>query len=144
MSATVDANLLLFASDTASKLHERAREVLAELAGGPALLYLFWPVSMGYLRISTHPGVFRDPLSPQTACANIERLLARTNVRAPGEDEGFWSAYRDVSRDPGVRGNLVPDAHLIALMHQYGVRTILTRDRDFRRFESIEVRDPFA
>jgi predicted nucleic acid-binding protein len=29
-------------------------------------------------------------------------------------------------------------------MHQYNVRTIFTRDRDFRRFDGITVRDPFA
>jgi predicted nucleic acid-binding protein len=37
----------------------------------------------------------------------------------------------------------VPDAHLATLMRQYGVRTIYTRDRDFRRFDGIDVRDPF-
>jgi predicted nucleic acid-binding protein len=28
-------------------------------------------------------------------------------------------------------------------MRQHGVRLIYTRDRDFRRFDSIEARDPF-
>ncbi|GIV00558.1 MAG: hypothetical protein KatS3mg014_2173 [Actinomycetota bacterium] len=34
--------------------------------------------------------------------------------------------------------------HLVALMRENGVRTILTHDRDFRRFDGIRVRDPFA
>ena len=38
----------------------------------------------------------------------------------------------------------MPDAHLVALMLENDVRTIWTRDRDFRRFSRIEVRDPFA
>ena len=42
------------------------------------------------------------------------------------------------------RGNDVPDAHLAALMRQHGVRVIYTRDRDFRRFDGIDARDPFA
>jgi hypothetical protein len=29
-------------------------------------------------------------------------------------------------------------------MRQYGVVPIVTRDRDFRRFDGIRVRDPFA
>jgi uncharacterized protein len=33
---------------------------------------------------------------------------------------------------------------LAALMRQHGVRLIYTRDRDFRRFEGIDVRDPFG
>jgi predicted nucleic acid-binding protein len=39
---------------------------------------------------------------------------------------------------------LVPDAHVVALMHQHGVRTIWTRDRGFRRFRGIEAHDPFV
>jgi predicted nucleic acid-binding protein len=42
------------------------------------------------------------------------------------------------------RGNDVPDAHIAALMRQHGVRLIYTRDRDFRRFDGIDARDPFG
>jgi predicted nucleic acid-binding protein len=38
----------------------------------------------------------------------------------------------------------VPDAHLATLMRQYGATTIWSHDRDFRRFDRITVRDPFA
>jgi uncharacterized protein len=43
-----------------------------------------------------------------------------------------------------VRGNLVPDAHLAAILFQHGVRTLCSNDRDFRKFEWLEVRDPFG
>jgi predicted nucleic acid-binding protein len=43
-----------------------------------------------------------------------------------------------------VQGSLVPDAHLVALMRENGVRTIWTNDRDFRRFDGILVRDPYS
>ena len=36
------------------------------------------------------------------------------------------------------------DTHIVALMRRHGVRTIITHDRDFRRFDGIRVRDPFA
>ena len=42
-----------------------------------------------------------------------------------------------------VRGNLVPDAHLAALLIQNGVTTVWTHDRDFQKFPGIRVRDPF-
>jgi predicted nucleic acid-binding protein len=48
-----------------------------------------------------------------------------------------------VADDALPSGNLVPDAHLVTLMAENDVRTIWTRDRDFRRFPRIEVRDPF-
>jgi len=42
------------------------------------------------------------------------------------------------------RGNQVPDTHLAALMRQNGVRILYTRDRGFRRFDFLDVRDPFG
>ena len=144
MSSTVDANLLLYASDSASQRNARAREVLEELGRGPDLLYLFWPVVMAYLRVATHPAVFERPLSPEVAARNVEGLLSRPHVRSPGEDDGFWDLYRAVSRVGPVRGNLVPDAHIATLMRQSGVKSIWSHDRDFRKFEGITVFDPFG
>jgi len=43
-----------------------------------------------------------------------------------------------------LRGNLVPDAHLAAILFQHGVRTLYTADRDFLKFQSLDVEDPFA
>jgi toxin-antitoxin system PIN domain toxin len=144
VSAAVDANVLLYASDETSPFHERAASLVAELAAGPTLLYLFWPVVMAYLRIATHPRVFDNPLAPDAARANIASLLARPHIRSPGEDDGFWRTFDLVVADVATRGNLVPDAHLVALMHQYGVHAIWTHDRDFRKFTGVEVKDAFT
>jgi toxin-antitoxin system PIN domain toxin len=143
MSYTVDANVLLYASDESSLVHSRAREFVGRLADGPEIAYLFWPTVMAYVRIATHPAVFARPLSIVEAIGNIEQLLARPHVRTTGEGEAFWRTFRDVADDAFPSGNLVPDAHLVALMAENDVRTIWTRDRDFRRFPRIEVRDPF-
>ena len=143
MSYTVDANVLLYASDESSPVHARARELVGRLADGPEIAYLFWPTVMAYLRIATHPAVFARPLSIVEALGNVEQLLARPHVRTTGEGEPFWRSFRDVADDALPSGNLVPDAHLVALMVENDVRTIWTRDRDFRRFPRIEVRDPF-
>ena len=143
MTVALDTNLLLYASDAASEFHQRALTALREYAEGSNIVYLFWPVAIGYLRIATHPSVFERPLAPDLAMANIESLIDRPNVRTPGEDDGFWKTFRDVGSDLVVRGNLVPDAHLVALMRQFGVQTIVTHDRDFRKFEAIKVKDPF-
>ena len=143
MSLTLDANVLLYASDGASPRHERAREVVEAAAAGPELAYLFWPTIMAYLRIATHPAVFGRPLSARQAHENVEMLLSRPHVRAPGEQPEFWRRYESVAADAAPTGNLVPDAHLVALMLDNEVRTIWTHDRDYRRFKGIEVRDPF-
>ena len=51
--------------------------------------------------------------------------------------------YRAVSGEFAARGNLVPDAHLAALLRQHGVSTLYTADADFRRFDFLDVRNPF-
>lgn len=144
MSYTIDANVLLYASDQSSPVHHRARELVGRLADGPDIAYLFWPTVMAYLRIATHPAVFARPLAIVEAMGNIEQLLARPHVRTAGEGEAFWRAFAAVSDDARPSGDLVPDAHLVTLMLENDVRTIWTRDRDFRRFSRIEVLDPFA
>lgn len=140
----MDANVLLYASDESSPVHAKARELIGRLADGPDIAYLFWPTVMAYLRLATHPAVFAHPLSIVEAVGNIEQLLARPHVRTTGEGEAFWRTFLDVVDDALPSGNLVPDAHLVTLMLENDVRTIWTRDRDFRRFPRAEVRDPFA
>jgi len=142
VSATVDTNVLVYASNADDPLHEQARTLVERLAAGPEIVYLFWPVVLGYLRIVTHPSILPKPLSPKVAMRNVEALLERPHVRAPGEADGFWPIFR-ASAGERPRGNDVPYAHLVALMRQHGVRLIWTRDRDFRRFDGIEARDPF-
>ena len=143
MSVTVDTNVLLYASNADDPLHRDARELIDRLARGPELLYLFWPTIMGYLRIATHPAIFPNPVAPERAMAAISSLLERPTVRTEAEGRGFWEAYGAVaSRD--TRGNHVPDAHVAALMTAHGVAVIYTRDRDFRRYDGVEARDPFA
>lgn len=144
MSSTVDVNVLLYASDGSSPFHRSASDVLRRIVEGPELVYFFWPVLMGYLRLATHPAVFPKPLSMQNAMANLEELIRLPHARVPGEGEGFWRTYKATTADMVVTGNLVSDAHLVALMRENGVMSVWSRDRDLRKFEGITVRDPFA
>jgi len=143
VSVTVDANVLVYASNAADPAFRPARTLLEQLAIGPDLVYLCWPTIMGYLRIVTHPGILPRPLTVAEASANISALLRRPHVRTVGESTGFWELYLATSGGP-VRGNDVPDAHLATLMRQHGVEIIYSRDRGFRRYKGIAVRDPIA
>ncbi len=144
MSVALDANILLYAANADDARHEAARRALSELAGGPEVVYLFRPVVMAFLRIATRESVFPQPLSSGEALAMVGDLLAREHVFSPGEDELFWDALQGSAREQGARGGLVTDSHILALMRRHGVRAIVTHDRDFRRFDGIVARDPFA
>ena len=144
MSYSLDVNVLLYASDRSSDRHDRARRLVESCAAGPEVLCLTWPTLMSYLRVATHPRIFSEPLSPDEALGNVSALLGLPHVRAVSELEGFLDAYRHVAGEMPVRGNLVPDVHVAAILLQHGVRTLYTNDRDFRKFPSLDVRDPFG
>lgn len=143
MSVALDANILVYASRPESPEHEAAGRLLRELVQGSEFLCLAWPTITAYLRVATHPRVFRQPLSPDEAAANVAALLEHPRIRVLVEDEGFWTLYRGLLSRERARGNLVHDVHLAALLRQHGVRTLYTNDRDFRRFDFLETRDPF-
>ena len=144
MSAAIDVNILLYASDSSSEFSGRARKFLADLAAGTEILFISWGTIMAYLRMATHPSIFSHPLSAADAAANMEALLGLPHTRALNEEEGFWDAYREVTSQVPARGNLVPDAHLATILRQHGVKVLYTSDVDFRKFSFLEVRNPFV
>jgi toxin-antitoxin system PIN domain toxin len=143
VSAAVDANILVYADNVDDPVHDTARALIQRLAAGPDLLYLFWPVILGYHRIATSPRILRRPISPADAVRNIEALISLPHVVIPTEGDGFWKAFV-ASGGLSARGNAVPDTHLATLIRENGVRTLYTRDRGFRRFDFLDVRDPFS
>jgi len=142
MSFALDVTILLYASDESGLYFEKARSFIASCIIQQEVFYLGWPTVMSYLRISTHSSVFDYPLSPDEAMGNIETLINLPHVRFLSEGEGFWEAYRATTGEVPTRGNLVPDAHLAALLRYHGVKTLYTHDRDFLKFSFLDVRNP--
>lgn len=142
MSYSIDANILLYASDTASPWHPAAKVFIESRAEDPDILCFTWPVIMAYQRIATHPGIFTNPLSPKLAWGNIENLLALPRTRVVGESESFAATYQKVTSHTFTSGNNVPDAHIAAILLEHGVRRLYTADTDFRKFEFLEVINP--
>ncbi len=143
MSYSIDVNVLLYASDASSPKHAEALRFLKQRPSDPDLFCIAWSTLLAFLRIATHPRIFSRPLSPDDALGNIGSLLGLPRVRVLSEGEGFLETYREVTSRFPVRGNLVPDAHLAALLRQHGVRRLYTADRDFRKFDFLQIVDPF-
>lgn len=142
MSYSVDVNILLYASDQQNSFYPAAIKFLENRTKDPELFCLAWGTLMAYLRISTHPGIFANPLSPDEALDNIEKLLSSPRTRVITEQEGFLAIYKKVTASFTIRGNLVPDAHLAVLLLQHDVRTLYTADLDFRKFEFLQIKNP--
>ena len=144
MSCSLDVNLLVYASDASNPLHPKAKEWLESKVNEPEILYVAWPVAFSYLRISTHPRVFDAPLTPDQALDNLRNLQSLPRVRFFGEAPGFLEVYSQLTANLPVRGNLVPDAHLATVLFQHGVRRLYTNDSDFKKFDFLDVRNPFV
>ena len=92
----------------------------------------------------TCSAIFTAPLAPSEALGNVQALASLPHVRLLAEEPGFLDVYRVVTGGLPVRGNLVPDAHLASLLKQHGVRSLFSRDADFRKFAFLDLHDPFA
>lgn len=144
MSYSLDANVLLHAANADSPSHKKALAFLEGCAESDEPLCLTWGVVSSFLRISTHAAIFANPLSPARAMEAVDELLDLPQTRVLVEEPGFWTVYRKVAAPVAPRAKAVPDTHLAALLRHHGVRRLFTSDRDFRRYDFLEVIDPLA
>ena len=142
MSFAIDANILIYASNEGSPAATNAKAFLMECVGGTEMVYIPCPAAMAYLRIVTHPRVFKRPLPPEIALANLDALLSVPHVRLLSEEQDFFACYQEVTRTAPARGNLVPDTHIAVILLQHRVKVLYTNDVDFRRFPFLEIRNP--
>ena len=98
---------------------------------------------MSFVRIATSPHIYSHPLTADPAVAAVDCLVTLPRARVLSEAAGFLDAYREATRGVVAKGDLVPDAHLATVLHQHGVRTLYTSNRDFLKFRFLDVRDPF-
>lgn len=144
MSFSIDVNVLIEAVDADGPRFARAQAFLAEVVREATPVSLAWPTLMSFVRMATHRGILKNPLSHTQACENVSALLALPHVRTLEETEGFWHVYRGITRELDMHGKHVPDAHLAALLKVHGIRRLYTRDADFRRYRFLDVVDPLG
>lgn len=132
-----DANLLLYAVNSASDQHAVALKALRGSFDDARGVAFAWVALLAFLRLSTRSGIFPRPLSADDALQVVERWLGHPQgqVVHPGERHG--QILGCLLRSAGTAGNLTTDAHLAALAIEYGA-TIVTFDRDFARFEGVQ------
>lgn len=139
----VDANLLLYAANSRAPLHERAARWLAEQLNGERPVGLPWESLIAFVRVSTNPRVFEDPLDPSRAWSLVEEWLAAPAVWTPLPTDRHAEVLGGLLRKYRVSAKLVPDAHLAALAMQHGLE-LCSADTDFARFSEIHWRNPLA
>lgn len=139
MAVTIDANVFIAAADERNLLHAAAQSALARELSISERIVLFIPPLVAYLRVATHPSLFRRPLSLERAFENLQAITDLPNVSVEAHTLPFLDQLAQVARQFDARGKLIHDAEIVTLMIHHGVQRILTADRDFLKFDDIEV-----
>jgi hypothetical protein len=136
-----DVNILVYAFRADAPHHAEYRGwVERSLATDEPFGYSDLVLS-GFIRVVTHPRVFREPDGLDDAIAyadSIRRQPGAVEVR-PGARH--WEIFRRLCERVDARGNLIPDAFHAALAIESG-STWVTSDRDYSRFPGLRVIHP--
>jgi uncharacterized protein len=137
----VDANLLLYAEDSLSSLHEVAREWWDEQLSATEPVGICWPVLTAFVRIATNQRLHQRPLTLDEACARLQSWFDQPCVRLLHPTEHHWRFFQQMLHHGGATGNLVTDAHLAAIALEHNGELCST-DNDFSRFPALKWRNP--
>jgi predicted nucleic acid-binding protein len=77
------------------------------------------------------------------AMSIVQTWIDQLNVRIIEPGPRYWSIMNRLAHDVAFGGNLVIDAHLVALAIENDA-TVCTADADFNRFPGVRVINPVA
>ncbi|MFN8150310.1 MAG: TA system VapC family ribonuclease toxin [Solirubrobacterales bacterium] len=131
-----DANVLLYAHNSASKHHEKSRIWLRDSLSEAEPTGLAWVALVAFLRIGTNSAIFPRPFEPDEALDLIDSWLDHpgTQLVEPGREHR--RILRELVESAGTAGNLTTDAHIAAIAIENGA-TLASFDADFHRFKSL-------
>jgi toxin-antitoxin system PIN domain toxin len=137
----LDANILLYAYDTESSLHAKARAWTEETFSSATPVGLPWQTMSAFLRIVTNSKLPGERLRMSDAVEIVDRWLEQPNVRPLAPTDDYWTIFRQMILEGQASGPLVTDAQLAALAIEYG-GVLYTTDRDFARFPGLRWENP--
>ena len=129
-----DVDLLLYASDSGSPFHDRARSWWGNCLSGREAVGLTYPVIFAFLCLSTSARVYTDPMTLAESADCIRSWLARRICQV------LQSPADHVARVVELLG-LVTDAQIAALASSYRA-VVHTADRDFLRVPQVRCHFP--
>lgn len=137
----VDANVLIHAVNEASAQHAAARTWLDRALGGEETVGFSWSVVLAFLRLTTHPAVFAQPLDPTRATDTVRSWMDQPPARLIDPTSRHLDVLAGLLAETGTAGNLVSDAHLAALAIEHDA-VLVTFDADFGRFTGLRTERP--
>lgn len=136
-----DANLLIYAYDTTSPHHAKARSWWESALSGAEPVGIPWVVILAFTRLMTHPTVSENPMTVAQARAAVEAWLACEHVRMLSVEPDTINTFFTLLDEAGIGGNLSTDALIAATASEHG-GCVYSNDRDFDRFAGLVWRNP--
>lgn len=137
----LDANLLLYAVNADAIHHHSAKAWLQKTITDGESVALSWTVVLAFLRVSTRPGLFANPLRVEDALEVMNEWLTQENVVIIHPGPMHWKMLGELLGRVGTAGNLTSDAHLAALAIEHEA-TLCSTDSDFARFPGLNWKNP--
>lgn len=137
----VDVNVLVYAFREDAPHHTDVRQWLTGMIHSDEAYAVSDHVLAGFLRVATHPRVFRPPTPIDAALAFAHAFRNRQNAVLVTPGLRHWDIFTRMCANAQAVGNLIPDAWLAALAIEHGCEFVTT-DRDYARFPELRCRNP--
>lgn len=137
-----DVNVLVYAYRGDAPGHAEFRSAFESDILSDAAFAVSELVLSGFLRIVTHPRIFKTPTPLVDALEFVDRVQSQPNAVAVRPGPRHWDIFKYLATQAGAKGNLIPDAYLAALAVESGSEWV-TADRDYARFDGLRWRHPF-
>jgi uncharacterized protein len=139
----LDANLLIYAVNSDAPLHPKAKSWLESTLSGQETVGFPWSVLLAFLRLTTRPGLFRNPLPIEIAFGLLASWLDQPSATVVHPGPRHLTVLRELLAPLGTDGNLTSDAPLAALAIEHGAE-LCSSDTDFGRFNGLKWRNPLS
>lgn len=135
---TPDVNLLLYAVNADSPQQAAAADWLEQAFAKPAGIGFTWVALIGFLRLSTRPGIFETPMEIEQALGLVDEWINHPHARILNPGSRHATLLARLLMGAGTGGNLTTDAHLAAIAIEHGA-IFGTWDRDFESFPGLQL-----
>lgn len=138
----VDTNILIYAHRSDSPWHSIADRCVTTLAESGSPWMIPWPCIYEFMSIVTNLRIYQPPTSLEDAISQVECWLECPTLLVVGESTDYFLVFKDVLQHGKVSGPLVHDARVFSICLQHGVKILWSADRDFTRFEGLNIENP--
>ena len=136
-----DVNLLVYAYDSSSPSHLKAKAWWEEVLSDGGAVGIPWVVVLAFTRVMTHPTLTSNPMMTDEVRVRVDEWLALPQTLLLVPRAGTLDHMFDLLGTVGVGGNLTTDALIAAHALEHG-GVVCSNDHDFGRFKGLRWINP--